>query len=102
MSEFEPLDLDDVVLSGGTRDILGHSTAQIKELFEALKEQFSGSHPQSELLDGKFECQVLSSTNNRTGWMKGKLRLHMALEFCPDEPEMRASPESNDLLDEFR
>lgn len=30
-------------------------------------------------------CEILSPKNN--GWRKGKVRIKVILEFCPDEPE---------------
>ncbi len=29
------------------------------------------------------------------GWQKGKVRFRVILEFCPDEPEVEETPESN-------
>lgn len=98
MSEFEPLGLHDVV-SGR---FFSHPTFQAQEMLEFMKNEASNrSNAQKALMLGEFECQVLSSTNNRTGWVKGKLRLHMTLEFCPDEPEV-VPPLENSDLDEYR
>ncbi|ERT06415.1 KGK domain protein [Lyngbya aestuarii BL J] len=37
------------------------------------------------------ECEILKLGS--TGWQKGKVRLKVILEFCPDEPEL-SEPES--------
>ncbi len=31
------------------------------------------------------------------GWQKGKIRVKITVEFCPDEPEVEETPESNQL-----
>ena len=38
-------------------------------------------------------CEILSPENN--GWKKGKVRIKVTLEFCPDEPEIPEIPVSN-------
>jgi hypothetical protein len=38
-------------------------------------------------------CEILSPENN--GWKKGKVRIKVTLEFCPDEPEVPETPVSN-------
>ena len=46
--------------------------------------------------EGK-DCEILRIGSN--GWQKGKLRIKVSLEFCPDEPEI-SEPESP--LDDLR
>lgn len=43
-----------------------------------------------------LKCELLKQNK---GWKKGKIRLKISLEFCPDEPEIK-QPESP--LDEIR
>jgi len=31
------------------------------------------------------------------GWQKGKIRVKITVEFCPDEPEVEETPENNQL-----
>ncbi|MGB3266199.1 MAG: KGK domain-containing protein [Microcoleus sp.] len=31
------------------------------------------------------------------GWQKGKIRVKICVEFCPDEPEVEETPENNQL-----
>lgn len=38
-------------------------------------------------------CEILSPGNS--GWKKGKVRIKVTLEFCPDEPEVPETPVSN-------
>ncbi|HAX74598.1 MAG TPA: KGK domain protein [Cyanobacteria bacterium UBA11372] len=35
-------------------------------------------------------CEILSPGSK--GWQKGKLRIRISLEFCPDEPEIEETP----------
>lgn len=98
MSEFEPLDLDDVICAR----FFDHPTFQAQEIIDFFREEvINQSTSKKALALGELKCLVLSSTNNRTGWVKGKLRLHLALEFCPDEPEV-VPPLGNSELDEYR
>lgn len=38
-------------------------------------------------------CEILSPKNN--GWRKGKVRIKVTLEFCPDEPEIEETDAIN-------
>jgi len=40
------------------------------------------------------DCEVLKISSK--GWQKGKLRIKLALEFCPDEPEVEEKSVSNE------
>lgn len=49
------------------------------------------------------EAEVLRL--NRQGWQKGKIRIQILLEFCPDEPEITQTSETTDNespLDDLR
>jgi hypothetical protein len=35
-------------------------------------------------INNGVDCQILKPSKN---WQKGKLRMKVSLEFCPDEPE---------------
>lgn len=41
-------------------------------------------------------CEVLKI--GAKGWKKGKVRIRVSLEFCPDEPDIQEALESNQLL----
>jgi len=43
--------------------------------------------------DQGVDCEILSPGKN--GWQKGKVRIKITLEFCPDEPEVPETPASN-------
>lgn len=49
------------------------------------------------LLDEGLDCEILSLGAKK--WRKGKLRIKVVVEFCPDEPE-KVEPESP--LDDIR
>lgn len=40
-----------------------------------------------------INCEVLKI--NSKGWKKGKVRIRVSLEFCPDEPDIEEIPTSN-------
>lgn len=42
-----------------------------------------------------MNCEVLKI--NSKGWKKGKVRIRVSLEFCPDEPDVEEIPVSNQL-----
>ncbi|MDJ0798160.1 MAG: KGK domain-containing protein [Calothrix sp. MO_167.B12] len=50
-----------------------------------------------------IECEILGTDGK--GWKKGKVRIKVSLEFCPDEPEIEAISEnttSESSLDDIR
>ncbi|MDJ0735245.1 MAG: KGK domain-containing protein [Nostocaceae cyanobacterium] len=52
---------------------------------------------QTKLFTEGMECEILGIDGK--GWKKGKFRIKVTLEFCPDEPEIT---ESESPLDELR
>ena len=42
-----------------------------------------------------INCEILKLDSN--AWQKGKIRVKFAIEFCPDEPELEQTTQSNDL-----
>ncbi|MEG3929792.1 KGK domain-containing protein [Microcoleus sp. T3_B1] len=42
-----------------------------------------------------IDCEALKIGGK--GWQKGKVRIRVTIEFCPDEPEVEETPESNQL-----
>ncbi len=40
-----------------------------------------------------IDCEILKI--GAKGWQKGKLRIRVTVEFCPDEPEIPETPVSN-------
>lgn len=51
------------------------------------------NQPNSWLKEG-VKCELLKPGSN--GWKKGKVRIKMILEFCPDEPEVEEILEINE------
>ncbi len=45
-------------------------------------------------LNQGLDCEILQPSK---GWQKGKVRIRISIEFCPDEPEVTEVPESNEL-----
>jgi hypothetical protein len=79
------LALSKVILDKGKLDHLNHELKSINSrVLPSVK------NPDDWINDG-VDCQILKPSKN---WQKGKLRMKVSLEFCPDEPK---SP-----LDEFR
>ena len=73
-----------------------------KEVFQyygltALKEKLKprGAIPgDSSIWSGTgVPCEILSPKKN--GWRKGKVRIKVSLEFCPDEPEVEETDAIN-------
>ncbi|MEA5497528.1 KGK domain-containing protein [Limnoraphis robusta Tam1] len=48
-------------------------------------------YPNAEWFNNGKECEILKLGSK--GWQKGKVRLKIIVEFCPDEPEV-SEPES--------
>jgi hypothetical protein len=46
--------------------------------------------------EGK-DCEILSI--GAKGWQKGKIRMKVTLEFCPDEPEVEETSTSNTITE---
>jgi hypothetical protein len=65
---------------------------KIQDFFEIIKRKLSvPDTTKSNLLNDGVNCQVLRFGSQ--GWQKGKLRIKVAIEFCPDEPEI-SEPET--------
>ncbi|MEP0868896.1 hypothetical protein NDA01_03670 [Trichocoleus desertorum AS-A10] len=92
MSEFEPLELDDVVMVDKP-GIPNHSPFLLKQFLSGLQSLLlqQGSAGGLTNSDG-VRCRVLRPGGD---WRAGKIRIR--LEFCPDAP-----PSSGGSLDEFR
>jgi hypothetical protein len=83
------------------------STYRVEEIINATKtafqKYFSSYVTQIKLISEGVECELMK--NNGGGWKKGKFRLKMSLEFCPDEPDEQTSkaPEKpKSVLDDIR
>ncbi len=108
-AKFKPLDSepennDSVVLFTSARSIF-----KVDELVSAVKQSFhlAGYHELAKQLRSRggmsgdpqdwsskgVDCEVLKP--GARSWRKGKLRINLSLEFCPDEPDIAEIPVSN-------
>ncbi|OKH33930.1 hypothetical protein NIES2119_21795 [[Phormidium ambiguum] IAM M-71] len=107
--EFEILELNEVVTILEEDDnylvVLSHNTFRAAEFAARASKPFSEgiirtkSRYPSDLPDKWFytgiDCERLKpGTKN---WQKGKVRIRVSLEFCPDEPEIEEEFLSNQL-----
>ena len=61
---------------------------KLEELNNKLRDHGSGklpSYDESYWSSAGVDCQILKPSKN---WQKGKVRIKVTLEFCPDEPEI--------------
>ncbi len=66
------------------------------EFIEAIKRRLNVGEPlRSNLFVQGVDCQVLRF--GRKGWQKGKVRIKVSVEFCPDEPDVEEKPASNEI-----
>ncbi|MGA9380804.1 MAG: KGK domain-containing protein [Phormidium sp.] len=92
-NKFEPLDLENDVISGISEEILeGRRTFTGEELLKSLRESFNPREEEYAFFENGIDCKILQPGKN---WQKGKIRIN--LEFCPDEPTQPTSP-----LDDIR
>ncbi|MFB2875894.1 KGK domain-containing protein [Floridanema aerugineum] len=91
-NKFEPLDLENDIVSGITEKILGgRRTFTAEDLLKSLKEYLS-TEGYKGFFENGIDCKILKPGKN---WQKGKIRI--TLEFCPDEQTQPPSP-----LDDLR
>jgi hypothetical protein len=60
---------------------------KLEELNNKLRDHGSGklpSYDESYWSSAGVDCQILKPSKN---WQKGKIRMKISLEFCPEEPE---------------
>ncbi|NET37397.1 MAG: hypothetical protein F6K19_36125 [Cyanothece sp. SIO1E1] len=96
---FEPLNPDDVIQTPKEplpSELSAEQIIKIDSLLEKLKQRLSGKD--NKILNWQqeqgLECQVLQPG---FGWRKGKARIRVIVEFCPDEPENLG----NELIEAF-
>ncbi len=84
MSEFEPLNDDDVIQVGvtGYPKLIDRCSAITQSVKDLLREW-----PYKKLLErhAVSDAEVLKTTGGQ-GWQRGKIRIKISVEFCPDEP----------------
>jgi hypothetical protein len=75
---------------------------KLEELNNKLRDHGSGklpSYDESYWSSAGVDCQILKPSKN---WQKGKVRIKVTLEFCPDEPEIEEIKEPESPLDDLR
>ncbi|HEY9667708.1 MAG TPA: KGK domain-containing protein [Coleofasciculaceae cyanobacterium] len=64
---------------------------------EVVKRCFNVNEQMKNSLFGQgLDCEALRF--GKKGWQKGKFRIQMSIEFCPDEPDMEEASPSNEFL----
>jgi len=79
-----------------------HLEGALTELFktQGLQIDTSKYNPQLRCYDTQkwfgdgIDCEALKI--GAKGWQKGKVKITVIVEFCPDEPEMEETPENNE------
>lgn len=89
---------DNIVMYNRTlkvKDIIDYCNQKVLEAdFDDLKNYYK---KRMKWIDEGLECEVLNLGANQ--WKKGKVRIKISFEFCPDEPE---EPEYESPLDDIR
>lgn len=88
--EFKPLTNEEegVSVNESDRVIVRDSMFKVGQLVNETKESlfnYSETKKSGWLEDG-IECEILQF--GATSWRKGKVRLKIELEFCPEEPDI--------------
>ncbi len=97
---FEPVSREDNVLRVsflGEKRLFSRTTFVVSELIEEVKRGCADTakvsyREASELFGEGVNCKILRPN---ASWQKGRVRI--ALEFCPDEPEVEKTPKSKEL-----
>ena len=99
---FETLDFDGEVVSVeiSNKFVAEHpmfKTSQFTTKVKQMCQKYSGTSAEiaEKWLGEGIDCEVLKFDSNT--WQKGKVRVRVSLEFCPDEPELEQITQSNDL-----
>ena len=58
------------------------------------------SYSYSKFFQEGIECEILKFNSGE--WQKGKMKIKVTLEFCPDEPEIAEIKEPESPLDDLR
>lgn len=87
IDKFKVINQDDVVsVDPSNKAIVDNSTFRIAELAKQAKKNLLWGKPetvQTKWTTEGVECEILQL--GTTSWQKGKVRLRIDLEFCPDE-----------------
>lgn len=70
--------------------------SQPQNLHSTLVQQNNINVSMSNCFTEGVKCEALKIGSK--GWKKGKMRIRVSLEFCPDEPDIEEALESNQLV----
>ncbi len=101
MDNFEELNKNDVVsienFDENSVYVISQQMLKVEQFQDNVLENFLGNEEDKIRKKWEFEgvkCEVLKPGGD---WQKGKVRMKITLEFCPDEPTQAPSP-----LDDLR
>jgi len=103
-NQFELLSPSEIVsVADSSRILLAHPTFKVNELAKAIIEMVKTNDTISSKAKEQVvkwcgegvECEALKIDGK--GWRKGKVRL--ALEFCPEQPEVEEIPQTNGIVE---
>ena len=107
---FKPLSINDEVLSISSNERMfnDYPMFKVKSIITKLKYMLeAGGGYNLKTIEKCFsegvDCELLKF--GAKGWEKGKIRVKLTVEFCPDEPEVEATSTNNQLespLDDIR
>lgn len=99
--KFESLDIDGEVISvePSSKFITAYpmfKTEQFKVDIKRLCQNYSGISTKisEQWFSEGINCEVLKLNSN--AWQKGKIRIKLTLEFCPDETEVAETTQSKE------
>ena len=80
--KFEQLKDDDVISTESSMPVMSHPVFKVETyLKDALKRSIGGQEEQQQQWLEGVECEMLSLGSQ---WQKGKVRVKLSLEFCPE------------------
>ena len=97
-NQFEPLKQQEIIsVKDSVNILLSQPTYKVSEFTEEMMERINSymTDEQANWFSEGVKCEVLKLDGK--GWQKGKVRL--ALEFCPDEPEVEETPENKGIVE---
>ena len=99
---FKPLESEEVLYVEDKDKILLECLMftgdQLISQMKSLLARYGGTRTNENLnrqLGEGVDCETLKFRAN--GWQKGKVRIRVSLEFCPDEPEVEETSASNEI-----
>jgi hypothetical protein len=99
---FKPLESEEVLSVEENDKILLQSLmftgGQLISQMKSILSGYGGNRTNENLnrwLGKGVDCKTLKF--GAKGWQKGKIRIRVSLEFCPDQPEVQETPASNEI-----